>query len=210
MFPTPAFPTQLNGLKKSVLKRPIATLKANPVPAPEILVPEGSAAKRRAGRPKNSGKYGEPTKAVRFPVSLIERMPKIIERNGLVVPLYSDLVQAGYPSPAENNAPFESFDLCEHLVPNPASTFFIRTTGESMRDAGIFPGDVLIVDRSLEASNGDVVVACVNGEFTVKRFFRGENCVELRPENDAFKPIVVSGDTDFLVWGVVKTVLHYV
>ena len=106
--------------------------------------------------------------------------------------------------------PFEPYDLGAKLIPNPASTFFIRVTGESMHDAGIFPDDVLIVDRSLEPCNGDVVVAAINGEFTVKRLFKTRNRVELRPENKNFRPLVVEGDADFVVWGVVKTVIHHV
>ena len=160
------------------------------------------------GRPKGSGKYGETTKAIRFPVSLIDQVDSFVQRRGYVFPLYSNQIQAGFPSPAEDDVPFEPYDLGAKLIPNPASTFFIRVTGESMRDAGIFPDDVLIVDRSLEASNGDVVVAAINGEFTVKRFFRKGKRVELRPENSKFRPIVVTTDMDFIVWGVVKTVIH--
>lgn len=160
------------------------------------------------GRPKGSGKYGEPTKAIRFPVSLLDQVDSFVKRRGYVFPLYSNQIQAGFPSPAEDDVPFEPYDLGAKLIPNPASTFFIRVTGESMRDAGIFPDDVLIVDRSLEANNGDVVVAAINGEFTVKRLFRTKKRVELRPENSKFRPIVVTTDMDFIVWGVVKTVIH--
>jgi DNA polymerase V len=77
-----------------------------------------------------------------------------------------------------------------------------------MRDAGIFPGDVLIVDRSVEPSNGDVVVAAVDGDFTVKRLFQTLNSVELRPENKQFPLIRVEGETELVVWGVVKRVIH--
>ena len=106
--------------------------------------------------------------------------------------------------------PFEPYDLGTKLVPNPASTFFIRATGESMRDAGVFPNDVLIVDRSVEPVNGDVVVAAVNGDFTVKRLFKTGARIELRPENRKFRPICVTEDMDFSVWGVVKKVIHNV
>ena len=164
--------------------------------------------KRSVGRPIGSGKYGEPTKALRLPVSLIEQVDSFVKRRGFVFPLYSNQIQAGFPSPAEDDVPFEPYDLGAKLIPNPASTFFIRVTGESMRDAGIFPDDVLIVDRSLEARSGDVVVAAINGEFTVKRLYRTTRKVELRPENAKFRPIVVTDDMDFIIWGVVKTVIH--
>ena len=171
---------------------------------------KASAPKRAVGRPLGSGKYGEPTKAVRFPISLVDQIDSFIERRGYVFRLYSDQIQAGFPSPAEDEVPFEPYDLGAKLIPNPQSTFFIRVTGESMRDAGIFPDDVLIVDRSLDAHNGDVVVAAVNGEFTVKRLFKTRNRVELRPENKKFRPIVIEGDAELVVWGVVKTVIHHV
>lgn len=165
--------------------------------------------KRKVGRPKGSGKYGEPIKSVRMPISLAEQVDSYIARKGYVVPIYDTLVQAGFPSPAED-ANCESLDLGEFLIPNPASTFFIRATGESMRDAGVFPNDVLIVDRSVEPVNGDVVVAAVNGDFTVKRLFKTGARVELRPENRKFRPICVTEDMDFSVWGVVKKVIHNV
>lgn len=139
---------------------------------------------------------------------MLDQVDSFVKRHGFVFPLYCDQIQAGFPSPAEDVVPFEPYDLGAKLVPNPASTFFIRVTGESMRDAGIFADDVLIVDRSLEARSGDVVVAAINGEFTVKRLFRSGKRVELRPENSKFRPLVVTTDMDFIVWGVVKTVIH--
>ena len=163
--------------------------------------------RRKAGRPKGSGKYGEETKPMRIPVSMVERIEAFIERKGLQCRLYNEQIQAGFPSPAEDS-PFEVLDLAEYLIPNPASTFLVRVTGDSMRDAGIFPGDVLIVDRSVEPSNGDVVVAAVDGDFTVKRLFQTLNSVELRPENKQFPLIRVEGETELVVWGVVKRVIH--
>lgn len=164
---------------------------------------------RKAGRPKGSGKYGEKTCAVRMPASMINLVPSFVERSGMQIRLYDDRVQAGFPSPAFDS-PYESLDVAKYLIPNPAATFFIRVSGESMRDAGIFPGDVLIVDRSLTPSNGDVVVAAVEGEFTVKRLFKTNQRVELRPENRRYKPIVITEDSDLIVWGVVRKVIHHV
>ncbi|MGI6400641.1 MAG: LexA family protein [Thermoguttaceae bacterium] len=165
---------------------------------------------RPVGRPKGSGKYGEETKAIRIPVSLLDLVEPFIERHGFVYRLYSDQIQAGFPSPVGDDAPFESYDIGKQLIPHPASTFFIRVTGESMRGAGVFPGDVLIVDRSLSAVDGDMVVAAVNGEFTFKRLYKGENRIELRPENQNFRAIQIKPDDEFLIWGVVKKVIHNV
>ena len=165
--------------------------------------------RRGPGRPKGSVKYTEPMRSVRAPLSLVDKVKDFIARNGYKFRLYSDQIQAGFPSPAED-APFETIDLAQYLAPNPTATFFIRVTGESMRDAGIFPGDILIVDRSLEARNGDVVVAALDGEFTVKRLFKTKNRVELRPENRKFPILQIDGESELIVWGVVRRVIHNV
>lgn len=166
-------------------------------------------AKNKGGRPVGTGKYGETTKVVRIPLSMVESVLDFVARKGLRVRLYDVRVQAGFPSPAFD-APFETLDVAQYLVPNPASTFFVKVTGESMRDAGIFPDDVLIVDRSEEPRNGDVVVAAVDGEFTVKRLYKTGQEVELRPENRRFAPIKITEETNLIVWGVVKKVIHNV
>ncbi|HPC48368.1 MAG TPA: translesion error-prone DNA polymerase V autoproteolytic subunit, partial [Deltaproteobacteria bacterium] len=92
-------------------------------------------------------------------------------RESLSVPLYTARVSAGFPSPADAFVDGR-LDLNEHLVAHPAATFFVRVEGTSMIDAGIHPGDILIVDRALEPRNGSVVVAVLDGEFTVKRYRR--------------------------------------
>lgn len=164
---------------------------------------------RKAGRPKGTGKYGEETRSVRVPVSMIKLVPALVERSGMQVPLYHNRVQAGFPSPALDSV-CETLDIAQYLIPNPASTFFLKVAGESMRDAGVFPDDILIVDRSEEPRNGDVVVAAVDGEFTVKRLFKTDNRVELRPENKLFSPIVITEESELIVWGVVRKVIHNV
>jgi DNA polymerase V len=116
-------------------------------------------------------------------------------------------VRAGFPSPAEDyvEAPL---DLNEHLVKHPAATFFVRAEGDWMRGAGIHSGDILIVDRSLPPSIGRVVVAAVDGQFTVKRLKRSpDGSVYLAPENDAYGAIPVR-DESVQVWGVVTHVIH--
>ncbi|MDO5552508.1 MAG: translesion error-prone DNA polymerase V autoproteolytic subunit [Planctomycetia bacterium] len=165
--------------------------------------------RKGAGRPKGTGKFGEPTKAIRLPISMIGRIMNFIEQKGLCFPIYSDKVQAGFPSPSDDT-PAEKLDLGAYLVQNPASTFFVKVAGESMIGAGIFPDDLLIVDRSITASNGDVVVASVDGEFTVKRLFISQRKVELRPENKKFSAISFKDESELNIWGVVKNVIHRV
>ncbi len=165
--------------------------------------------RKGAGRPKGSGKFGEPTKAMRVPVSMTDQILRFIDQKGLCFPLYSDQVQAGFPSPAEEIEP-ECLDLASYLVQNPESTFFVRVAGESMIGAGIFPDDLLIVDRSLTATNGDVVVVAVNGEFTVKRLFVTQRKIELRPENKRYQVLTFKDESELTIWGVVKNVIHHV
>jgi DNA polymerase V len=161
-----------------------------------------------AGRPKGMGKYGEPTVPMRVPESRVEAIQKLIAKKNYNVPLYSSSVQAGSPSPADDN--IEGYlDLNEHLIPNATSTFMVRAKGESMQDIGIYSGDILIVDRSITPSNNKIVVAAINGELTVKRLVIKNSAAWLMPENKNFKPINISGQ-DTVIWGVVTSVIHQV
>jgi DNA polymerase V len=119
-------------------------------------------------------------------------------------PLAGATVAAGFPSPAADYVE-GSLDLNELLVKRPAATFFVRCAGESMTGAGIFPGDLLVVDRSLEPADGSIVVAAVDGEFTVKRLRRRNGSAWLVPENPAFKPLRVDTLDDCRIWGVVSS-----
>lgn len=125
----------------------------------------------------------------------------------LLVPLASGNVQAGFPSPAEDHLE-KSLDLNEHLVRNPAATFFVRVEGDSMRDAGIHGGDILVVDRSLSPADKQIVVAMLDGDFTVKRMRRKNGRVFLEAENDAFPLIEISENQDLVIWGVVTFIIH--
>jgi DNA polymerase V len=116
-------------------------------------------------------------------------------------------VQAGFPSPADDYID-SNFDIAKFLINHPAATFFVRVQGESMHDAGIFSGDLLIVDRAKKVKNGDVIVAFIDGEFTVKRFFKKNNQIFLHAENKNFADIDVSKYSDFQIWGVVSFVIH--
>jgi DNA polymerase V len=117
-------------------------------------------------------------------------------------PLIASTVPAGLPSPAEDT-PTEQLDLAQHLIRHPEATFFLRVSGESMTGAGIFDGDLLIVDRSLTPGNGDIVIAILDGEFTVKRLVMDGKRIELRPDNPKFKTLKLTEESQLEVWGVV-------
>jgi DNA polymerase V len=127
----------------------------------------------------------------------------------LELPLFLESVSAGFPSPADDYLE-NKLDLNQHLIKNPPATFFVRVTGDSMVDAGIYSGDILVVDRSLNPKDGNIVIAVINGELTVKRISMGKNKIFLLPENQKFKPIEITGEMSFEVWGVVTTVIHSV
>jgi DNA polymerase V len=123
--------------------------------------------------------------------------------------LYLSRVPAGFPSPADDYVD-SRLDLNEHLIQSEASTFFVRVAGHSMQDAGIHDGDLLVVDRAVEPTDGAVVVAALDGELTVKRYREREGRPVLVPENDAHAPIPIQPGQDLVVWGVVQHVVHEV
>ena len=104
----------------------------------------------------------------------------------------------------------KKLDLNELCIKNPSATFFIRVQGDSMQEAGIFEGDILIGDRSLRAKNRDIVVAVVEGDFVVKRYCPQGKKLFLIAENLNYLPIIIEEGTDFEIWGVVKKVIHHV
>ncbi len=124
-------------------------------------------------------------------------------------PFYLNAVSAGFPSPADDYMD-RSLDLNEHLIANPAATFFVRACGESMIGAGIHDNDILIVDRSLTPVNGSVVIAALDGELTVKRLRNKNGSLFLTPENKDFPDMEVYEDCSFEIWGVVTYVIHKV
>lgn len=122
--------------------------------------------------------------------------------SSLVLPLISSTIRCGFPSPAED-FPTQPFNLMEHIAPRPVATFMMRVRGDSMQDAGIRDGDLIVVDRSLQARHGDIVVAVVNGEFTVKQLYQRDGRCELHPANETY-PIITFKDGNTLeIWGVV-------
>ncbi|HPQ44255.1 MAG TPA: translesion error-prone DNA polymerase V autoproteolytic subunit [Syntrophales bacterium] len=122
-------------------------------------------------------------------------------------PLFMVPVSAGFPSPAEDYIEAK-LDLNQYLVKNPIATFFVKVSGNSMIDAGIHDGDILIVDRSLKPVNNRVIIAVLNGELTVRRIRITKNSIFLISENKDYKPIQVEEDMGFEVWGVVTNVIH--
>lgn len=123
------------------------------------------------------------------------------------LPLYLSRIKAGFPSPAEDYLD-RKLDLNEYLIKHPASTFFVKVKGDSMAGAGISSGDILIVDRSLEPKDKRIVVAVVNGEFTVKRVCKDSERLFLVAENPKYPLIEIKDSMDFEVWGVVVHVIH--
>lgn len=123
------------------------------------------------------------------------------------LPFYVSTISAGFPSPAEDFME-KKLDLNEYLIKQPAATFFVKVSGYSMKDAGILDGDILIVDRSLDAVDGKIIIGVVNGEFTVKRIIKKGKKIFLQPENESFKPLEITEEMDFIIWGVVTYAIH--
>nr|CRH05604.1 putative LexA repressor [Candidatus Magnetococcus massalia] len=124
------------------------------------------------------------------------------------IPMAGSQVAAGFPSPADDFVEGQ-LDLNQFLVKHPAATFFVRVSGDSMRDAGIHPGDILVVDRALEAEDGRIVIAVLNGELTVKRLKKRDGQVYLMPENPHYPPIEISEEAEMVIWGIVTSVVHF-
>ena len=122
------------------------------------------------------------------------------------LPYIDEGIQAGFPSPAQGYIS-ESIDLNKELINHPAATFYGRVVGDSMIDEGIEPGDILIIDRSLELNDLDLAVCCLDGEFTLKRVKLDHDKIWLLPSNELLEPILVTSDNQFAVWGVVTYVI---
>jgi DNA polymerase V len=140
-------------------------------------------------------------------ITYVDTIYKPDQTTGYERPLYLESVSAGFPSPA-NDYIESPLDLNQHLIKHPAATFFVKAKGDSMIDAGIHSGDLLIVDRSLEVTDGKVVIAVVDGEMIVKRISIVGGRVYLMPENKDFEPIEITESIDLVIWGVVTNVVH--
>ena len=188
---------------------------------------------RGRGRPSGTGRYREPTQVIRVPLSQIAAVQnylKVFQRSsgpasqvaligpvgGSAVParrhslpLMAWPVQAGFPSPAEDYQD-EAIDLNDLLAPHAEATFLLRVRGESMTGAGIDDGDVLVVDRSLEPVHGRIVVAMVDGEFTVKRLYQRNGNLCLEASHPDFPSIALREGQELAVWGVVTRIIKSV
>ena len=127
--------------------------------------------------------------------------------DDFLLPLYSCRVSTGFPSPADDYIELQ-ISITDIVTNNPRSIYFVRVHGDSMQDAHILDGSVLAVDRSLESDSGDIIVAIVNREFTVKRFIKQIGKAYLVPENKKYQALEITPEMDFEVWGKVVTVLH--
>lgn len=186
----------------------------------------------KPGRPVGTGHYGENTKVMRIPESAIPAVRDLLSRRAILSlapeealpvgaevwkadpapsvvmrPLASQKVQAGFPSPADDYIE-KHLDLNQLMVNDTESTFFYRVGGLSMKDVGIYPDDILVVSRAANPVNGDIVIAILDGLLTVKRLAINGPRVALVAENKEFKPIVIRGDQELLVWGVVTHAIH--
>jgi DNA polymerase V len=124
------------------------------------------------------------------------------------LPLFSSMVPAGFPSPADDYIE-NQLDLNRHLIEHPAATFFVRVEGSSMVGAGIHPGNILVVDRSLEPKSDDIVVAVIHSELTVKRLLRDkEGKLFFMPANPDFKAIEITEEMGVTIWGVVTSAVQ--
>jgi len=123
------------------------------------------------------------------------------------IPLFASPISAGFPSPADDYVEL-ALDLNKHLIKHPAATFYARVKGDSMINAGINEGDLLVVDRALEIYDNCIAVCIIDGEFTVKRLKKQANKILLIPENKQYKTIEISEFNDFEVWGIVAYVIH--
>ncbi len=140
--------------------------------------------------------------------NLIETYEQTLPFLRLELPFFES-VSAGFPSPAADYMD-KKLDLNELCIQNPSATFFIRVEGDSMQGAGIYNGDMLIVDKSLTAKPRDIIVAVVDGEFLVKRLCQQGKTVFLAAESFGYPPILIEENTHFQVWGVVTKVIHNV
>jgi DNA polymerase V len=161
----------------------------------------------------------KPTKVVRMPLPIANLARRLAEgtlragdingfldietRTPLTVPLVSSTASCGFPSPADDYLD-RPLDFNELLVQNPAATFAVRISGESMTGAGLFPNDIAVVDRSITPTNGCIVLALIEGEFTIKRYCRVDGGIVLLAENPLFPNIEISAESGLEVWGVLK------
>jgi len=137
-----------------------------------------------------------------------DKIYRFNDKESSGVDLYITSINAGFPSPAEDHVDV-SLNLNDYLVKHPSSTFYIYVKGDSMIGSGIYDGDLMVVDRSLEPKSNNVVVAVIDGEFTVKKIYKNKNQIYLLPDNKNYKPIHIKEGMDFQVWGIITHSIHH-
>lgn len=190
--------------------------------------------KSHGGKRPGSGrkqKFGEPTTLMRVPESakatVIHFLAELAQKRqvepawpshlipirlaesptSFKVPLFGHTIRAGFPSPADDYVA-DTLDLNEHLMPHKEASFLLRAKGDSMVGVGIHDGDILVVDRSLTATDGKVVIATLDGQFTVKTLEKKRGKIRLLPANPEFDPIEIKDEQELQIWGVVTRVIH--
>lgn len=138
----------------------------------------------------------------------LEIYPPDLSRS-LDLPFVNQGISAGFPSPADDFLDIK-IDLNREFIKNPNATFYARVRGNSMIGAGLKDGDLLIIDKSLEPAHKKIAVCFIDGEFTVKRIHKENDQIWLMPENKNYSPIQVTSDNEFVIWGVVTTVIKKV
>jgi DNA polymerase V len=184
---------------------------------------------RHGGKRSGAGrrcKYGEPTQPLRVPRSVVQDIERWLGEQApilasiresvrwptvtpipLELALYAARIPAGYPSPVDDLVE-NQIDLNQHLIRHPEATFFVKVSGDSMLGIGIHPGDLLVVDRLLEATHGKVVIAVVDNELTVKRLHCRNGQIRLLAENEDYPAINLAEGADLQILGVVTNVIH--
>lgn len=173
------------------------------------LIEQSDAVSEDTVRPAHTADTGESVKSV-TPIATddtIQEIHPMKKGTYFSIPLFASTVPAGFPSPADDFVE-DKLDLNELVVKHPAATFFVKARGSSMINAGITSGDILVVDRSVEPRHNAIIIAILNGELTVKRIQKKDEHIFLMPENPAYKPIPITGEMDFEVWGTVTHVIH--
>lgn len=199
--------------------------------------PAHGGLRKGAGRKKGSGPYGEATKVIRVPASKVsvikdwlashpiqnatETALKAHHNTSITlfrpdttkapahrdIPLYGHKVVAGFPSPADDYIEAR-LNLNDRLIHHPETMFILRVEGDSMKNAGILDGDLLLVDKSIKPVSGKIVIAAIDGELTVKRLSMTSTANWLLPENDDYPPIEIKEETDITIWGVVTSTIR--
>ena len=182
-------------------------MRSNTKPTTESSAKSHGGRRPGAGRPKGSGRFGEATERLRVPSSMVAEVLRFVESKAFKLPLYSCTVQAGMPAPADDTIE-ERIDLNQHLVRDPDATFLVRAAGNSMIDANIRDGDLLVVDRKMQPKHGKIVIAAVDGQLTVKFLIIKQGRTYLMPANPEYPPIPVNPETGVTNWGVVTNSVH--